>query len=173
MSRLPYLQRTDLDDAGRAVWDALVSTRGGNIVTQAGGLVGPFNARLYPPGGGGRGGGVGGAPRFGGPFGRRPLGPAMTVGAAPWQAEAGGGGGTGSGAAGRASTIRSPPRSDAARRHHSRPTTKRWRTRSPASSRWAVGSTTRPSPGLWRRSAARAWSSSFRCAVTTRWSASP
>src|SRR5215510_2073781 len=43
MTRLPYLQRSDHDDAGQALWDAIVDSRGRTVVNDAGGLVGPFN----------------------------------------------------------------------------------------------------------------------------------
>ena len=87
MSRLPYLQRSDLDDAGRGVWDALVSTRGGNIVTQAGGLVGPFNAWLYAPAVGARVSELGAALRFESSLDRGLLELAILVVAAHWKAE--------------------------------------------------------------------------------------
>lgn len=87
MSRLPYLQRDDLDDAGRAVWDALASTRGRNIVNDAGGLVGPFNAWVHAPGVGARLSELGTALRFETSLDRRLLELAIIVVAAHWKAE--------------------------------------------------------------------------------------
>ena len=87
MSRLPYLQRDDLDDAGRAVWDALTSSRGRNIVNDAGGLVGPFNAWVHAPGVGARLSELGAALRFETSLDRRLLELAIIVVAAHWKAE--------------------------------------------------------------------------------------
>ena len=49
MSRLPHLQRQQLDDTGRSLWDLVTRTRGPGIVNQEGVLSGPFNAWLYAP----------------------------------------------------------------------------------------------------------------------------
>jgi 4-carboxymuconolactone decarboxylase len=49
MNRLPYRSRDKLDDAAQALWDDLVATRGDQIVDEAGGLQGPFNAWVYAP----------------------------------------------------------------------------------------------------------------------------
>jgi 4-carboxymuconolactone decarboxylase len=49
MSRLPYLQKDDLDELGVQVWDALAATRGLGAVTPEGGLAGPFNAFVHAP----------------------------------------------------------------------------------------------------------------------------
>jgi 4-carboxymuconolactone decarboxylase len=87
MSRLPYLQRDDLDDAGRAVWDALATTRGRSIVNDAGGLVGPFNAWVHAPGVGARLSELGATLRFETSLDRRLLELAIIVVAAHWKAE--------------------------------------------------------------------------------------
>jgi 4-carboxymuconolactone decarboxylase len=49
MDRLPHRSRDELDDAAQALWDELVATRGDQIVEDAGGLGGPFNAWVYAP----------------------------------------------------------------------------------------------------------------------------
>ena len=87
MSRLPPLQRDDLDDDGRAVWDGLVGTRGPGIVADGGGLVGPFNAWVHAPGIGARLSGLGATLRFETSLDRRLLELAITVVAAHWRAE--------------------------------------------------------------------------------------
>src|SRR5215469_959871 len=50
MTRLPYLRYDDLDDAGREVWDGVAGSRGGDLVNDEGGLIGPFNAFVHAPG---------------------------------------------------------------------------------------------------------------------------
>jgi 4-carboxymuconolactone decarboxylase len=87
MSRLPYLHRDDLDDAGRAVWDGLESSRGRTILNQDGGLVGPFNAWVHAPVVGSRLSGLGAALRFETSIERRLLELAIIVVAAHWKAE--------------------------------------------------------------------------------------
>lgn len=87
MSRLPYLNRDQLDDAGRAVWDGLISSRGQRIVNDEGGLVGPFNAWLHAPGVGGHAGTLGATLRFETSLDRRLLELATIVVAAHWKAE--------------------------------------------------------------------------------------
>jgi 4-carboxymuconolactone decarboxylase len=64
MSRLPYLRRDDLDPDGEAVWDAVVSTRGQQVVHEEGHLTGPFNALLHSPGVGLRVADLGAALRY-------------------------------------------------------------------------------------------------------------
>jgi len=64
MSRLPYLSRDALDDAGRAVWDRLESTRGSIVLNDEGGLGGPFDAWVTAPDIGARLIELGGALRF-------------------------------------------------------------------------------------------------------------
>ena len=87
MSRLPYLNRDQLDDAGRAVWDGLTESRGQRIVNDEGGLVGPFNAWLYAPGVGGHAGALGATIRFESSLDPRLLELAIIVVAAHWKAE--------------------------------------------------------------------------------------
>jgi 4-carboxymuconolactone decarboxylase len=87
MSRLPYLRREDLDDAGRTVWDGLESSRGRTLVNEDGGLVGPFNAWVHAPGVGRRLSGLGATLRFETSIERRLLELAIIVVAAHWQAE--------------------------------------------------------------------------------------
>ena len=87
MSRLPYLRRDDLDDAGQAVWDGLESSRGRTVVNQDGGLVGPFNAWVHAPVVGRRLSGLGATLRFETTIERRLLELAIIVVAAHWKAE--------------------------------------------------------------------------------------
>jgi 4-carboxymuconolactone decarboxylase len=87
MSRLPYLRRDDLDDAGRAVWDGLESSRGRSLVNEDGGLVGPFNAWVHAPGVGRRLSGLGATLRFETSIERRLLELAIIVVGAHWKAE--------------------------------------------------------------------------------------
>jgi 4-carboxymuconolactone decarboxylase len=47
--RLPELRRDQLSPDGQAVWDAIVGTRGSRLVTETGGLAGPFNAFVHAP----------------------------------------------------------------------------------------------------------------------------
>ena len=87
MSRLPYLQRDDLDHVGQAVWDSLISTRGRNVVNDAGGLIGPFNAWVQAPGVGARLSELGATLRFETSLDRRIVELAIIVVAAHWKAE--------------------------------------------------------------------------------------
>src|SRR3982074_142176 len=87
MSRMPYLRRDDLDDAGQGVWDALVGTRGRNVVNDAGGLVGPFTAWVHAPAAGARLSALGATLRFETSLDRRLLELAIIVVAAHWKAE--------------------------------------------------------------------------------------
>src|SRR5262249_56991557 len=87
LTRLPYLQRSDLDDAGQALWDAIVDSRGRTVVNDAGGLVGPFNAWVHAPVVGRRLSGLGATLRFETSIERRLLELAIIVVAAHWKAE--------------------------------------------------------------------------------------
>ena len=49
-SRLPYLRYDDLDPDGQKVWDAIVGSRGAELVSDDGSLIGPFNATVHAPG---------------------------------------------------------------------------------------------------------------------------
>ena len=87
MTRLPYLRYDDLDDAGREVWDSVAGSRGGDLVNEEGGLIGPFNAFVHAPGVGRHLSALGGRLRFRTSIERRLLELAIiTVGAA-WKAE--------------------------------------------------------------------------------------
>src|SRR5260370_38492599 len=50
MTRLPYLRHDDLDARGQEVWGGVVGSRGGELVNEEGGLIGPFNAFVHAPG---------------------------------------------------------------------------------------------------------------------------
>lgn len=65
MDRLPPRSRAQLDEAGQALWDELVSSRGEGIVGEAGGLRGPFNAWVHAPGVGSRLAALGATLRYG------------------------------------------------------------------------------------------------------------
>lgn len=49
MTRLPYLRRDELNEAGQEVWDKIVGTRSDVLVGDNGALVGPFNAFVQAP----------------------------------------------------------------------------------------------------------------------------
>jgi 4-carboxymuconolactone decarboxylase len=87
MSRLPYLKREQLDERGGAVWDSLGSTRGGSLVNEEGGLVGPFNAWVHAPGVGARLSDLGATLRFDSSLPRRLLELAIITVGAHWKAE--------------------------------------------------------------------------------------
>ena len=87
MSRLPELRRDQLSEAGQAVWDLLVETRGSRIVTAQGTLGGPFNTFLHAPDVGSPLGSLGAVLRFGASFGPRLTELAIITVAARWQAE--------------------------------------------------------------------------------------
>ncbi len=87
MSRIPYLQRDRLDEAGRAVWDTIESTRGRQLINDEGGLVGPFNAWVTAPGVGARLLELGGALRFDSSIDRRLIEVAIITTGAHWRAE--------------------------------------------------------------------------------------
>lgn len=86
MSRLPLKTREMLDDDGREVWDSITATRG-SILTDEGGLMGPFNAWVTAPGVGGRLAELGAALRFESSIERRLLEVAIITVGAHWQAE--------------------------------------------------------------------------------------
>jgi 4-carboxymuconolactone decarboxylase len=87
MSRIPYLHYEELGPDGRAVWQSVTGTRGSDVVSAEGGLVGPFNAWVHAPSIGGPAVELGAAIRF-----RSSLDPGLrelailTVGAR-WHAE--------------------------------------------------------------------------------------
>jgi 4-carboxymuconolactone decarboxylase len=87
VSRLPELRRDDLDPAGQDVWDRIVGTRGHQLVTETGGLAGPFNAFLYAPDIGRRLASLGAALRFGTSIERRLTEVAIITVGSQWKAE--------------------------------------------------------------------------------------
>jgi len=86
MSRLPLRTRDQLDDDGREVCDSITASRGA-IVTDAGTLMGPFNAWVTAPGVGGRLAELGAALRFASSIERRLLEVAIITVGARWRAE--------------------------------------------------------------------------------------
>jgi 4-carboxymuconolactone decarboxylase len=87
MSRLTDLHRDDLGDEGQALWDAIVTSRGTGMITEAGGLAGPFNAFLTAPKAGAAISELGRVLRFGTTLERRVTEVAILVIAARWRAE--------------------------------------------------------------------------------------
>jgi 4-carboxymuconolactone decarboxylase len=87
MSRLPELRRDDLTAAGQDVWDLIVRTRGSHVMTDVGGLSGPFNAFVYAPEAGSPLAALGAALRFGSPIDRRLIEVAIITVASHWRAE--------------------------------------------------------------------------------------
>jgi 4-carboxymuconolactone decarboxylase len=49
VNRLPYLRYDELDPDRQEVWDSVVGSRGGELINDEGGLVGPFNAFVRAP----------------------------------------------------------------------------------------------------------------------------
>jgi 4-carboxymuconolactone decarboxylase len=86
-SRLPYLRYDDLDADGRAVWDGVVGSRGGDLVGPQGGLIGPFNAFVHAPGVGRRLSSLGRVLRFETSIERRLSEVAIITVGARWKAE--------------------------------------------------------------------------------------
>ena len=86
MGRLPLQTRDSLGDDGKRVWDSVTGTRG-TIVTDEGGLMGPFNAWVTAPGIGGRLAELGATLRFASSIERRLLEVAIITVGARWQAE--------------------------------------------------------------------------------------
>ena len=87
MSRLPELRHDQLSPDGRAVWDAIVGSRGSRLETPAGGLAGPFNAFVHAPDVGRGLTGLGASLRFGTSIERRLTEVAIITVGARWQAE--------------------------------------------------------------------------------------
>ncbi len=86
-SRLPYLRYDDLDPERRAVWDAVVGSRGADLVNADGGLIGPFNAFVHAPGAGQRLTALGQVLRFETSIERRLAEVAIITVGARWKAE--------------------------------------------------------------------------------------
>jgi 4-carboxymuconolactone decarboxylase len=87
VSRLRDLRRDELDPAGQEVWDKVVGTRGGQVVTETGGLAGPFNAFVHAPDVGRRLTSLGAAVRFGTSIERRLTEVAIITVGSRWKAE--------------------------------------------------------------------------------------
>jgi len=93
MSRLPELERDELDDAGRALFDAITGGKRGAgkgsaaFITAQGGLRGPFNALLHAPHVGDAVQRLGECLRFGGVLPARQRELAVLCVAARWRAE--------------------------------------------------------------------------------------
>jgi 4-carboxymuconolactone decarboxylase len=87
MSRLPELRRDQLSPDAQAVWDAIVGTRGSQLVTAGGGLAGPFNAFVHAPDVGRGLTDLGATLRFGTSIERRLSEVAIITVGARWQAE--------------------------------------------------------------------------------------
>jgi 4-carboxymuconolactone decarboxylase len=85
--RLPELRRDQLGPDGQAVWDAIVGTRGTRLVTETGGLAGPFNAFVHVPPVGRGLTEVGATLRFGTSLERRLTEVAIITTGARWHAE--------------------------------------------------------------------------------------
>jgi 4-carboxymuconolactone decarboxylase len=86
-SRLPYLRYEDLDPDRRALWDAIVGSRGAGLVNDQGGLAGPFNAFVHAPGVGRRLASLGHVVRFETSIERRLSEVAIITVGARWKAE--------------------------------------------------------------------------------------
>jgi 4-carboxymuconolactone decarboxylase len=71
MTRIPYVRREELGPEGQQLWDSIVGSRGGSVVTPDGGLAGPFNAFVTAPGTGQRLSSLGATLRFGTSIERR------------------------------------------------------------------------------------------------------
>jgi len=87
MSRLPPLRFDDLDDDGRALWQAMVGPREAELTNDEGGLVGPFNAWLHAPDVGRRVVELGALLRFGTSLPRELTELAIVTVGARWRAE--------------------------------------------------------------------------------------
>jgi 4-carboxymuconolactone decarboxylase len=87
VSRLPDLRRDQLDPPGQEVFDLVVGTRGSQLVTAAGGLVGPFNAFVHAPDVGRHLASLGAALRFGTSIERRLTEVAIITVGSRWKAE--------------------------------------------------------------------------------------
>jgi 4-carboxymuconolactone decarboxylase len=86
-SRLEYLRYDDLDARGREVWDGVAGARGGELVNDEGGLIGPFNAFVHAPGVGRHLSALGGRLRFKTSIPRRLSELAIITVGAGWKAE--------------------------------------------------------------------------------------
>jgi 4-carboxymuconolactone decarboxylase len=87
VSRLPDLRRDQLDSSGQEVWDLVIGTRGSQLVTPDGSLIGPFNAFVHAPDVGRHLAALGAALRFGTSIERRLTEVAIITVGARWKAE--------------------------------------------------------------------------------------
>ena len=87
MTRFPYLRYDDLDARGQEVWDAVAGSRGGELVNEQSGLIGPFNAFVHAPGVGRHLSALGGRLRFRTSIERRLCELAIITVGAVWKAE--------------------------------------------------------------------------------------
>lgn len=87
MSRLPNLRRDQLDTGSQGVWDAIVTSRGRNAVSEQGWMTGPFNAFVQAPDVGRHLDPLGAVMRFGTSVERRLAEIAIITVAAHWKAE--------------------------------------------------------------------------------------
>jgi 4-carboxymuconolactone decarboxylase len=87
VSRLPYLQRDELDEESGALWDSITESRGAGLVNDAGGLAGPFNAFVHAPEVGARLADLGATLRFQTSVDRRLIELAIITVGAYWKAE--------------------------------------------------------------------------------------
>jgi 4-carboxymuconolactone decarboxylase len=87
MSRLPQLRYDDLGPDGQKVWDGIVGSRGSQLISAEGSLIGPFNAFVTAPGVGGRASSLGRVVRFETSIERRLTELAVITVAARWKAE--------------------------------------------------------------------------------------
>jgi 4-carboxymuconolactone decarboxylase len=87
VTRLSNLRRDELGPAGQDVWDKVVGTRGEQLVSAEGALVGPFNAFVHAPDVGRRLASLGAVVRFGTSIERRLSEVAIITVGARWKAE--------------------------------------------------------------------------------------
>jgi 4-carboxymuconolactone decarboxylase len=87
MTRIPYVRREELGPEGQGLWDSIVSSRGSSVVTEDGGLTGPFNAFVTAPGAGQRMSSLGATLRFETSIERRLSEVAIITIGARWRAE--------------------------------------------------------------------------------------
>jgi 4-carboxymuconolactone decarboxylase len=87
MSRLPDLQRNELDSDGQDVWDSIIESRGAHLVGDHGGLIGPFNALVQAPAVGARIAELGRVLRFETSIERRLLELVIITVGSRWKAE--------------------------------------------------------------------------------------
>ena len=81
------MRREELGPEGQQLWDSIVSSRGGSVVTADGGLAGPFNAFVTAPDAGQRLSSLGATLRFGTSIERRLSEVAIITIGARWRAE--------------------------------------------------------------------------------------